>query len=149
MSIVHSDGLGEFQQDNATLHTSRITTEWLQEPSSEFRHCRWSPKSPDMNIIQHIWDVFQRVLQKRKPSSGAALLGKGCRRDETTLRSVYTGAQRHVVGLKVYRPCPNCNVIQVAPAHIMTCIGCHKSELLSSTAAALHCLKTHGFMDLI
>lgn len=27
MSIVHSDGLGEFQKDNATPHTSRIATE--------------------------------------------------------------------------------------------------------------------------
>ncbi|GFW39211.1 uncharacterized protein TNCV_1832001 [Trichonephila clavipes] len=27
MSIVHSDGLGEFQQDSATPHTSRIATE--------------------------------------------------------------------------------------------------------------------------
>ncbi|GFW59743.1 transposable element Tcb2 transposase [Trichonephila clavipes] len=41
MSIVHSNGLGEFQQDNATPHTSRIATEWLQEHSSEFRHFRW------------------------------------------------------------------------------------------------------------
>ncbi|GFX91827.1 transposable element Tcb2 transposase [Trichonephila clavipes] len=40
MSIVHSDGLGEFQQDNATLHTSRIAAEWLQEHSAEFRHFR-------------------------------------------------------------------------------------------------------------
>ncbi|GFX67480.1 uncharacterized protein TNCV_3463691 [Trichonephila clavipes] len=36
MSIVHSDGLGEFQLDNATPHTSRTATEWLQEHSSEF-----------------------------------------------------------------------------------------------------------------
>uniref|UniRef100_A0A2L2Z4L5 Transposable element Tc1 transposase n=1 Tax=Parasteatoda tepidariorum TaxID=114398 RepID=A0A2L2Z4L5_PARTP len=29
MSIVHSDGLGQFQQDNSTPHTSRIATEWI------------------------------------------------------------------------------------------------------------------------
>ncbi|GFT00951.1 transposable element Tcb2 transposase [Trichonephila clavipes] len=29
ISIVHSDGLGELQQDNATPHTSRIATEWF------------------------------------------------------------------------------------------------------------------------
>ncbi|GFS73608.1 transposable element Tcb2 transposase [Trichonephila clavipes] len=38
MSIVHSDRLGEFQQENATSYTSRIATVWLQEHSSEFRH---------------------------------------------------------------------------------------------------------------
>ncbi|GFV25266.1 transposable element Tcb2 transposase [Trichonephila clavipes] len=46
MSIVHSDRLGEFQQDNVTSHTSRITTYWLHEHPSEFRHFRCPPKSP-------------------------------------------------------------------------------------------------------
>ncbi|GFX43162.1 transposable element Tcb2 transposase [Trichonephila clavipes] len=40
MSIVHSDGLGELQQGNATPHTSRIHIEGLQEHSSEFRCSR-------------------------------------------------------------------------------------------------------------
>ncbi|GFU89669.1 transposable element Tcb2 transposase [Trichonephila clavipes] len=67
MSIVHSDELGEFQQDNATLHTSRIATEWLQEHCSEFRCFRWPPKSPDMNIIKYIWDALQCAVQKISP----------------------------------------------------------------------------------
>ncbi|GBO11381.1 hypothetical protein AVEN_66854-1 [Araneus ventricosus] len=29
MPIVHSDGLGQFQQDNATPHASRFATKWL------------------------------------------------------------------------------------------------------------------------
>ncbi|GFS81101.1 transposable element Tcb2 transposase [Trichonephila clavipes] len=62
MSIVHSDGHGEFQQNNATPHTSRIATEWLQEHSLEFRHFSWPAKSPDMNIIEYIWDVLQRAV---------------------------------------------------------------------------------------
>ncbi|GFQ89595.1 transposable element Tcb2 transposase [Trichonephila clavata] len=68
ISIVHSDGIGEIQQDNATPHTSRIATEGLQEQSSEFRLFRWSPKSPEMNIIEYIWDALQRAVQKRSPS---------------------------------------------------------------------------------
>ncbi|GFW20012.1 transposable element tcb2 transposase [Trichonephila clavipes] len=67
MSIVYSDGLGEFQQNNTTPHTPRITTGWLQEPYSEFRHFRWLPKSPDMNIAEYIWDALQRTIQKRSP----------------------------------------------------------------------------------
>ncbi|GFY27391.1 transposable element Tcb2 transposase [Trichonephila clavipes] len=62
MSIVHSDGFREFQQNNATPQTSRIATEWLQEHSSEFRHFRWPPKSPGMNIIEHISDALQRSV---------------------------------------------------------------------------------------
>ncbi|GBL90016.1 hypothetical protein AVEN_175651-1 [Araneus ventricosus] len=38
MSIVHSAGLGQFQQDNATPHASRVATKWLMEHSSDFRH---------------------------------------------------------------------------------------------------------------
>jgi hypothetical protein len=51
ISIVHSDGLVQFQQDNAIPHTSRIHTESLQEYSSEFKPHHWLPNSPDMNII--------------------------------------------------------------------------------------------------
>ncbi|GFX80243.1 transposable element Tcb2 transposase [Trichonephila clavipes] len=60
----HSDGLGEFQQDNATPHTSKIASE---EPSAEFRHFRWPPKFPDVNIIECIWDALQRAVQNRYP----------------------------------------------------------------------------------
>ncbi|GFV37750.1 transposable element Tcb2 transposase [Trichonephila clavipes] len=63
MSIVHIDGLGDFQQDNATPHRSRIVTEWLQE-SSEFRHFRWPLKFPDMNIIEYIWDGMQYAVKR-------------------------------------------------------------------------------------
>ncbi|GFV32719.1 hypothetical protein TNCV_3890771 [Trichonephila clavipes] len=78
---------------------------------------------------------------------GAALLGSGSRRDETALarfRSAHTRAKRHVAGLKFYSSSPNCNVTQDASAHILACIGCHKSQLLSSPAAVLQCLKTYG-----
>ncbi|GFV00290.1 transposable element Tcb2 transposase [Trichonephila clavipes] len=65
MYIMHSDGLGKFQPDNETPHTSRIATEGLLEHSSEFRHFRSPPNCTDMNIIVHIWDVLQRAVQKR------------------------------------------------------------------------------------
>ncbi|GFW49642.1 transposable element Tcb2 transposase [Trichonephila clavipes] len=65
--IVYSDKFGEFQQDNATPHTSRIATKWLQELSSEFRHFKRSPKSQDMNIIEYIWDALQHAVQMRSP----------------------------------------------------------------------------------
>ncbi|GBN00859.1 hypothetical protein AVEN_157550-1 [Araneus ventricosus] len=45
MSIVHSEGLGQFQQGNATPHASRVATKWLQEQSSDFRHFHSPPKS--------------------------------------------------------------------------------------------------------
>ncbi|GBM70601.1 hypothetical protein AVEN_5974-1 [Araneus ventricosus] len=67
MPIVYSDGLGQFQQDNATPHTSRVATKWLQEHSSNFRHFHWPPKSPEMNIIEDIRDALLHAVEKRSP----------------------------------------------------------------------------------
>ncbi|GBM70262.1 hypothetical protein AVEN_270835-1 [Araneus ventricosus] len=64
MSTVHSDGLGRFQQDNATPHKLRIATKWLREHSSGFRHFHWPPKSPGMNIIEDIWDALLHAVEE-------------------------------------------------------------------------------------
>ncbi|GBM04548.1 hypothetical protein AVEN_93952-1 [Araneus ventricosus] len=65
MSIVHSDGLGQFQQDNTTPHASRVATKWLEEHSSDFRHFHCPPKSPEMNIIGDIRDALQHAVENR------------------------------------------------------------------------------------
>ncbi|GBM46233.1 hypothetical protein AVEN_224802-1 [Araneus ventricosus] len=67
MSIVHSDGLGQFQHDNATPHASRVATKCLQEHSSDFRHFHWSPKSPEMNIIEDIRNALLHAVERRSP----------------------------------------------------------------------------------
>ncbi|GFV02542.1 transposable element tcb2 transposase [Trichonephila clavipes] len=67
ISNVHSEEFEEFQQDNATPHTSKILTEWLQDHSSKFRHFRWPLKSPDVNIIEYIWNALQRAVQDISP----------------------------------------------------------------------------------
>ncbi|GBM01406.1 hypothetical protein AVEN_236225-1 [Araneus ventricosus] len=69
MFIVHSDGLGQFQQDNATPHASRVATKWLQEHSSDFRHFHWPPKFPEMNIIEDIRDALMNAVENRSPPS--------------------------------------------------------------------------------
>lgn len=70
MSIVYSDGLGQFQDGNATLYASRVATKWLHEHSSGFRHLHWHSKFPDMNIIEHTWDALQCANHKRSPIPG-------------------------------------------------------------------------------
>ncbi|GBM11976.1 hypothetical protein AVEN_209660-1 [Araneus ventricosus] len=65
--IVHSDVLGQFLQDNATPHASRVATKWLQEHSSDFRHFHWSPKSPEMNILKDIRDALLHAVENRSP----------------------------------------------------------------------------------
>ncbi|GBM64553.1 hypothetical protein AVEN_232732-1 [Araneus ventricosus] len=67
MSTVHSDGLGQFQQDNATLDASRVATKWIQGHSSDFRHLHLVLKSLDMNIIEDIWDALIHAVEERSP----------------------------------------------------------------------------------
>ncbi|GBM02367.1 hypothetical protein AVEN_137759-1 [Araneus ventricosus] len=74
MSIVNSDGLGQFQQDNATPHASGVAPKWLQEHSSDFRHFHWPPKSPDINIIEYIWHALLHVVEKRSPSHRTSMV---------------------------------------------------------------------------
>ncbi|GBM77815.1 hypothetical protein AVEN_201137-1 [Araneus ventricosus] len=60
-------GGASLMHDNATPHASRVSTKWLQEHSSDFRHFHRSPKSPDINIIEDIWDALLHVVEKRSP----------------------------------------------------------------------------------
>ncbi|GBO30494.1 hypothetical protein AVEN_216979-1 [Araneus ventricosus] len=67
MSIVHSDRLGLFQQDNAAPQASRVATKWLQGHSSDFKHFHGPPKSPEMNIIEDIRDALLHAIENRSP----------------------------------------------------------------------------------
>ncbi|GFS74072.1 hypothetical protein TNCV_2943461 [Trichonephila clavipes] len=84
----------------------------------------------------------------KKGENGASLT-KNLQTNPARLCSGRTRALCHLAGLEVYLPCPISKVTQAAPAHILAGIGCRKSQLLSSSTTVLHCLETHGFMDLI
>ncbi|GFW20165.1 transposable element Tc1 transposase [Trichonephila clavipes] len=53
-------GNGVFQQDNCTFHKSRLATGWLDEHSSDFSVINWSTKSPDLNPIEHLWNILEQ-----------------------------------------------------------------------------------------
>jgi transposase len=56
-----------FQQDNAAIHTAKVTKAWFEEQA--FKVMEWPPNSPDMNPIEHMWRVLKAALHKRFPDT--------------------------------------------------------------------------------
>jgi len=49
-----------FQQDNASIHKSAQTTEWLRNTVANV--LEWPAKSPDMNPIENLWGILARMV---------------------------------------------------------------------------------------
>ena len=54
------------QDDNARPHRARIVADFKQTVG--IRSIEWPSKSPDLNPIEHIWDVMGRTIQELDPS---------------------------------------------------------------------------------
>ncbi len=62
MTTVYPSSDGYFQQDNAPCHKAQIISDWFLEHDNEFTLLKWHPQSPDLNTIEHIWDVVIRIM---------------------------------------------------------------------------------------
>ncbi len=49
-----------FQSDNDPKHTSRLAKNWFTE--NEVEQIEWPPQSPDLNIIESLWDELDRSI---------------------------------------------------------------------------------------
>ncbi len=60
MTTVYPSSDGYFQQDNAP---AQIISDWFLEHDNEFTLLKWPPQSPDLNPIEHHWDVVERKIR--------------------------------------------------------------------------------------
>jgi len=58
----HSAPSSDIQQDNAPCHKAHIISNWFLEHDNEFTVLRWPLQSPDLNPIEHLWDVVERQI---------------------------------------------------------------------------------------
>ncbi|KAK1794182.1 hypothetical protein P4O66_011080 [Electrophorus voltai] len=66
------------QQDNEPKHTADVIKNYLQRKEKQeiLEVMVWPPQSPDLNIIQSVWDYMRRQKDLRKPTSTEDLFSK-------------------------------------------------------------------------
>ena len=52
-----------YQHANAQAHTARLTVNFLA--TNRVQVLDWPPLSPDMSLIEHLWDELDRRIRAR------------------------------------------------------------------------------------
>ncbi|KAK3518097.1 hypothetical protein QTP70_033324, partial [Hemibagrus guttatus] len=47
-------------------HKAEMVQEWFDEHNKEFEVLTWPPNSPDLNPIEHLWDVLDKQVRSMK-----------------------------------------------------------------------------------
>ena len=64
-----------FQHDNDPKHTAKKVNDYLQrkENQGQLQLMEWPPQSPDLNIIEAVWNYLDRKKQENQPTTSEEL----------------------------------------------------------------------------
>ena len=92
-----------FQQDNDPKHTSNLATDWFWKKKVD--KLEWPPNSPDMSIIENLWDYLDRKIRLRSPiptnlnQMWAALVEEWGNIENDYIEKLYESMPRRVAAL--------------------------------------------------
>ena len=94
-----------FQQDNDPKHKSKFTQAWFAK--NRYVQLDWPPSSPDMNIIEHVWDHLEKLIRARehhprnKDELWAALQEEWYGISPAYIKNLYESLPRRLESLRV------------------------------------------------
>jgi hypothetical protein len=64
--MLYPDVIIHFQQDQSSIHNSRVLQEWLSL-QAEVELNDWPQRAPDMNHIENMWSEVNRTMHESWP----------------------------------------------------------------------------------
>jgi hypothetical protein len=86
--------------DNARPHIAQIVNEYLD--TVEIHHMIWPARSPDLNPIEHVWDMVGRRVKVRTPAPAnlrdlsAAVIQEWREIDQAVIQDLFEGMPRRM-----------------------------------------------------